>query len=231
VQAINLEDPHNPVRCHLKPKVDAKGQATAPAAAKQKESREDRHTAKRLAHLNQQLHEHLDEKAKLPEDVSILAIVAAFGLSSSRGSCTGEADHNRAWNSLDSDGKKITGLHYGSNKTASREQILWESVIPLLKGRLVFRVNNDLLPKWKQAEMRRIAALTGFNHEAAWQTICTKTVPIPKNWGPGLDPITLKPAAKTVAAIAGVRDRSKETAKKPPKKISGNPIKKAVKAA
>ena len=104
-------------------------------------------------------------------------------------------------------------------------------MIPLLKGRFVFRFNNDLLPKWKQAEMQRIAALTGFNHEAAWQTICTKTVLIPKSWGSGLDPITLKPAAKTTAAIAGVRDRSKETSKKPPKKINGNPIKKAGKTA
>jgi hypothetical protein len=222
-QAIDLEDPLNPVRVHLKPKTSLATAAAAAAAAagKKKESREDRHTGKRLAHLNQQLHEYLHEKATLPEDTPILAIVAAFGTSSSRGSCSGEADHNRAWNSLDGDGKKVSGLHYGSNRPASREQILWESVIPLLKGRLTFRVNNDLLPKWKQAEMKRLATLTGFNHEAAWIEICTKTCPVPKSWGPGLDPMTLKKAAPTAARIAEVQGRSKAakaTTKKTAKK-------------
>ena len=221
--AIDLADPLNPVRCFLKPKTDAKGKATAPAAdsAKKKESREDRHTGKRLAHLNQQLHAHLSETPDPAADVPILAIVAAFGTSSSRPTCTHQRAHDEAWNSLDGDGTKVSGLHYGC-KPNTRGQILWESVIPLLKGRLTFRVNNELLPKWKQAEMKRIATLTGFNHEAAWLEICNKTCPVPKSWGPGLDPVTLKPAAKTTEAIAEVRNRSKvaaakKTAKKPTK--------------
>jgi ParB/RepB/Spo0J family partition protein len=189
-QAINLEDPLNPQLCWLKPKVDAKGKATAPASGKPKESREDRLTGKRLAHLNQQLHEHCEaDKAPLPENTPILSIVAAFGLPHARNTCTGERDFKEAWESLDTPVcDMVSGLGYGSRKTAHRADILWQSVLTILKHRLAFRVNNDLLPKWKQAEMKRIADLTGFNHETAWQTICTTTVPIPKSWGPGLDP-------------------------------------------
>ena len=236
LQAINLEDPLNPVLCWLKPKVDAKGKATAPASAKPKESREDRLTGKRLAALNEQLHEHLEKSAEPPGDVPILHIAAAFGMNANRGSCLSERCHKEAWESLDSTCKVACFGGYGATKTGPRENILWEAVLPLLKSRIACHTNRDLLPKWKQAEMKRIADLTGFPHETAWLEICNKTVPIPKSWGPGLDPVTLKKAANTREQTEEILNRSKKMAEDPKarrKYLNGNQkkIKKGKKAA
>jgi hypothetical protein len=50
--------------------------------------------------------------------------------------------------------------------------------------------------------MTRIASLTGFDYEAEWLAACA-SLPVPKSWGTGIDPITLKstvPLAKAKPA-------------------------------
>ena len=165
-----------------------------------KETREQRHTGKRLAHINQLLDEHL-KTASLPLDPPILHIVAAFGLDIGLKECGSAAQHAKTWASLDAPERveDLDRFHpYSKKASLTREEMLWKHVTPLLRERIKFRVNRDLLPPWKQKEMERIAALTGFDYAFQWELICTDTLPVPKSWGEGIDPMTL--AATSLAA-------------------------------
>ena len=173
-----------------------------------KVTREQRHTGKRLAAINALLDGHL-KTTPLPATPPILHIVAAFGLDTGMGECAGQAQHDRAWASLDAkdrvadfsrdfwdDYSRTSPLATSEKrgaKTYTREELLWKHVAPLLRKRLHFRINRDLLPTWKQKEMERIAALTGFDYAGQWETLCTETLPAPKSWGAGIDPMTLQP--------------------------------------
>jgi hypothetical protein len=162
-----------------------------------KETREQRHTAKRLAEINEQLSEHIS-KAPRPTKPPILHIVAAFGLDSALPECQSERQHKRPWASLDAKDavSDIAEHDYNYKNEAgglTREEVLWRHVRPLLRRRLFYRVNGDLLPAWKQDEMKRLARLTGFDYSAAWEKVCRETLPPPKSWGADIDPITLEP--------------------------------------
>ena len=164
----------------------------------QKETREERHTGKRLAAINVLLDGHL-KTAPLPARPPILHIAAAFGLDVAAGECAGQAQHDRAWASLDAKdrvadfNRDFWAPRNATPKTYTREEMLWQHVAPLLRKRLTFRINRDLLPAWKQQDMERIAALTGFDYAGQWKTLCTETLPVPKSWGAGIDPMTLQP--------------------------------------
>lgn len=234
VPAVDLADPAKPVIVHLQRKAAAKASGTAANGASNgaahgthdtpglKAPREDGHTGKRLAALNELLKAHIG-KAPMPSGdahVPILHIVAAFGLSAQHRDCTDERSHKAVWDSLDAEpGSVLPDSFEGvwrSAKSAllTREEILWTHVKPLLLGRLHFRVNGDLLPAWKRKEMERIAKLTGFNYSAQWATICTVTLPPPKSWGPGIDPMTLKAAAPAKAATIPPAAEKKPAKKK-----------------
>lgn len=188
VAGIDLADPTTPIIVHLKRKA-AKGKD---GAAPQNESREDKLTGKRLSLLNEKLVEHL-RSAPLPAAPPILNIVAAFGLNYARRNNWSEDSQKEVWDNLD---------------FADAED-LWASVTPILRSRLQFQTNRDLLKPHLRDEMERVAKLTGFDRDAAWVKICTEEATIPKSWGPGLNPFTLKalhpdePPAKKAAKKAG----------------------------
>ena len=121
-------------------------------------------------------------------------------------------------------------------KINTRETVLWNCVTPLLVGRLFFQKNSELQDGHKRKEMTRIAQITSFDEEAAWQTICKTTIPVPKSWGPGIDPITLKPETKEQrqkkqdAAVQSVRDWASKAPKAIAKKTA-KPAKKSAKAS
>jgi hypothetical protein len=196
-----------------------------------KETREQRHTGKRLAAINALLDGHL-KTTPLPATPPILHIVAAFGLDVKAGECGTQAQHERAWKSLDARGRvEDFSRNYwdytdrrprgekGGVQTCTREELLWQHVAPLLRERLKFRVNRDLLPAWKQQEMERIAHLTGFDYADQWKTLCVETMPVPKSWGPGIDAITLAPT--TLGAgwrrAKAITAKARAAAAKPPK--------------
>ena len=163
-----------------------------------KPTREERHTAKRLTEINELLSEHVS-KAPRPKRPPILHIVAAFGLDTSRPECGSERAHLGPWASL---GAKegvadLAGHDYWNPRSKkeeelTREDMLWQHVRPLLRRRLFYRVSGDLLPAWKREEMKCIAKLTGFDYAAEWEKICRETLPPPKSWGAGIDPLTLE---------------------------------------
>lgn len=190
---IDFSDKLNPRLVHLKPTAQSTRKGADPAATSPTASREDRITAKRLAAIHPKLIEALDNTpvetitARFP----ILHLVAAFGLSNSRSHCHGIASHQEAWGSLYAEGN-VPSFDYHSD-TLTREDALWQSIIPILRTRAAFQKNSDLLPDHKQHELRQIAALIGFPWQSTWETICRKEVPVPKSWGPGIDPVTLKP--------------------------------------
>lgn len=178
-----------------------------------KETREERHTGKRLAAINELLAAHINE-APLPNSPGILSIVTAFGLDTRRDVCTVEADHKDAWDSIAAkDGTLMKdpftryvpqGMRKPDEKKTptgglTRAEILWNHVKPILLARLKFYVNRNLLPEWKQQEMKNIAKLTGFDYAGQWKEICNTTLPPPKSWGPGIDETTLEPT--TVLAM------------------------------
>ena len=177
---------------------------------RKKETREERHTGKRLAAINDLLDAYL-ESAPLPATPPILHVVAAFGLNASQGECQTQRQHDRAWASLDAKDKvgdfsegywdwetQIRGDKTKA-KTFTREQLLWQHITPLLRRRLTYRIHRDLLPAWKQADMERIAKLTGFDYDAEWGKICVVTLPVPKSWGADIDTLTLLAEASIIS--------------------------------
>lgn len=227
VLAIDLGDNDTPQICHLKRAEKVKGSAGSGASTPGKaESREDKLTGRRLALINKELVEFLT-KAPVPQEPSILHIVAAFGLSSQRQFCNSKSDHDLAWTSLDSNASEnVSPLGYGDSKKRPREEVLWKQVTPILRGRLQFLKNSDLLNPGMRAEMTRTAALVGFDWETRWKETCTVLAPVPKSWGQGIDPMTLKPEKSATT--------EKEPAAKPEKsakKAANKAVKPAKKAA
>ncbi len=187
IAGIDLADPTTPVKVALKAKARTKDGAPAPG---QNESREDKLMGKRLALLNAKLEKHI-RSAPLPASPPILNIVHAFGLNYSRREVWSASSQAEVWESL----------------AAVDEEAVWSAVTPILRNRLAFQTNRDLVQPHKQNEMQCLAKLTGFDHTAAWVQICTEEAKIPKAWGPGFDPITMEPlqrgsspAAETLAA-------------------------------
>ena len=230
---LNVTDLTNVKRVYLIPTAKNNGKSdTGKASSSGKsESREDKLTGKRLAAMNAAIKEHVT-KSSAPESPPILHIVAAFGLSSSREHCMGKPGHSLAWTSLDADASENV-MPFGHNETKklTRTEVLWKSIIPILIGRIYFQKNSDLLSQWKRDEMTRIASLTGLDYEAEWKKICTEQVPVPKSWGPGIDPITLKRVVyhatipgsgktKLAKAALAVPLPAKKAAKKAPKKAA-----------
>lgn len=196
VAAIDFAKPDEPRIIHLKRKNKDKG-ANGSTPGKQ-ESREDKLTAKRLARMQELLVEHL-EKAPLPTHVPMLHLVAAFGTVRNRNTCESEIAFNEAWGSYHTDPDvKVPGLGW-RDEFGTREEVLWEAIKPILRQRLAYQKNSELAQDHKTAEMRQTAALTGFPWETHWKETCITAVPVPKSWGPGIDPVTLKTAAQMQA--------------------------------
>lgn len=189
----------------------------APHSPGKGDSREDKLTGKRLAALNQYLDNTISD-APLPSGISIVRLAAAFGMNTSR-----TYAEPLAWESLDSGGT-VPSLGYPTSPLTP-EQAIWEHIRPILRTRLAYNTNKDLLSDTRQNEMQRQAMLVGFDHEGQWKRICTEEIPVPKSWGPGIDAITLQPReSKTV--LHADRKAGKKTAK-PAKKAA----KKKAKAA
>lgn len=208
VPALDFKDPNHPKLVHLTSK--GKQPLHKGAESKAKETREERLTGKRLAEINKRLQAHA-KKAPIPAHIPMLNLAAAFGTSDSRRECSIERQHRDAWDSVHAADGIVSHLGYGKPEPASREEVLWESIRRNITSRLTFRIPKDLLPDFKRSEMRQIAALTSFPWEEQWKEICRSVVPVPKSWGPGIDPITLQPTAER---IKEVRDRSKKQAAK-----------------
>ena len=117
---------------------------------------------------------------------------------------------------------RLSGTHAGKDDTP--ENVIWFSVRTVIRKRLFFHKNGDLLISWNRTEMEKIAWLIGFDYEGEWRKICTTDLPVPKSWGAGIDAITLKPAgaakppakkgAKKVPAKKAAKKAAKKTAKK-----------------
>lgn len=175
--ALDLTDPFAPKVCYLMPKNDKAGTKSGePGGGPPKETREDRLTAKRLVALNGEIDNDLAE-AKIPAGVSLLKLVAAFGVNFSHTYCDGERSHERSWGSLDSAGEVPIDTY--SDLTATPEQLVWQSIRPILRQRIQFHKNGDLLLPHKQQEMQRVAALIGTDYEAKWLKVCGEIL-IPK---------------------------------------------------
>jgi len=196
------------------------------------ESREDRLTGKRLAAMNKLLVEAICA-ADVPAGVPILNLVAAFGMTDQRNYLSNLKDHEAVWLSLDAEVLVPEFGHGGGNLT--REELLWESIRPILKGRIYFGTNRDLVRPDKMAEMQAIAGLIGFDWQSEWIRVCTDELPVPKSWGKGIDPITLAkdepPAAAPEAVETKVAPLPKKTAAKAVKKTAKKAAKKARKLA
>ena len=183
---LDVGDLDQPAVIHIKRKVDNNG-TTADATVGKKESREDRLTSKRLSVMNQLIDNEVID-AKIPTGVSMLRLAAAFGMNTSR-----TIADETAWQSLYSGGNEMTALGWkGDQGTA--EQVIWDTIRPILRKRLNYQTGKDLLREERRTNMVRTAMLLGMDYEAEWQKICTKDVTVPKSWGPGIDPVTLKAA-------------------------------------
>lgn len=208
--AIDFKDKNEPKIVYLKSRAGKKSGAAAPG---KQESRESKLTGKRTAAMQGLLLEHL-EKAPVPETARLFDLLVAFGTVRNRSTCMSDSECQKAWGSYHAEpGKPVEELDF-RGKSRSREEVAWLAVKPVLRQRLFFQKNNELLTDYKSTELRQIAALTSFPWEDKWREVCTKTIPVPKSWGPGIDPITLKsPGAKPEPAPA-----AKKAAKKKPKK-------------
>lgn len=205
-------------------KDNASGGSTGTGTGVKKESREDRITGKRLALINKEIESAITQCGP-PDNVDILQLVVAFGLDAKRTSCHSQGDHDSAWDNFDG-GDSVTTFGYGASKTKRpRIDVLWEQIQPILKTRIQFFKNGDLLGKHKVAEMKRIATLIGFDYDTTWIRICTTDAPVPKSWGPGFDPITLKKATgkpekakddPSARVAKPAKKAAKKTAKKKP---------------
>lgn len=236
---LNVTKPCSAVKVFLAAKGKGKKVSAGGAAGGSNgptESREDKLTGKRLAEMNGRLKEAI-EKAAVPTHVPLLRIVAAYGTSTSNTSCHSCQDHATAKRSLEST-DKVPGLGYAArDKSATPEQVIWDSVKSVLRQRLDFHRNIDLCIPWKRGDMELLASLVSFDWAAAWTEVCTSVVPVPKSWGAGIDPITLKgatiakKAAKTPAKKVPVKVAKKAAKKVPVKAETPAPKKTAKKAA
>ena len=182
LRGLDVADPTTPKTCYLI-SVKKKGSSSSKSAPI---SREDRLTGKRLASMNEAVRIAI-EKAPVPTTVPILQLAAVFGTDYSRPYGEG------VWNFL---GKKVPRLTYPEGEAnQTPEQAIWESIKIVLKKRLSFNTNNDLLKESNQTEMTKAAWLVTFDYAAEWTNICTNLIPPPKSWGKGVDPITLEQAA------------------------------------
>lgn len=204
---LDLADGEEPSLCHLKLKAGAKPKegdsspAPAPLPGKS-DSREDKLTAKRYAALNQYLDNEVST-AEIPTSISMLRLAAAFGMDAKR-----DYAGDSAWDSLDSE-TDVPGLDFTGDRVAP-EQAIWNVIKPILRRRLSYSTNKELLDERRQTEMLRIGKLVGFDHEAKWLEICTKEIPVPKSWGPGIDPVTL--AAQTDEEKRTIRQKKDDDA-------------------
>jgi ParB/RepB/Spo0J family partition protein len=199
VPAIDFKDAMHPRLVHLLRKNSKKATAGKPApgqAPTATEAREDRLTAKRLAAIQPKILATLEETpaetvtARFP----ILHLVAAFGLSDARRTADGPTTHQEAWGALYAESTVPHFGYFDRETKTTREDVIWKSIIPILRCRIAFQKNSDLLPEHKQHELRQLAALIGFPWGTTWETICRTEVPPPKSWGPNIDPITLQPS-------------------------------------
>lgn len=214
--ALDLTDPFAPKVCYLMPK-DDKAPADSNSGSPAKESREDRLTAKRLVALNGEIDNDLAD-APPPAGVSMLKLAAAFGMNRSHTYTTYDC---RVWKSLDADGEVPIDSY--SELTASPEEAVWLAIRPILRQRLKFSKNSELLKEEKRVEMQRVATLIGTDYEAKWLKVCAD-IPVPKSWGPGFDNITLEPLHKG----AELKAPATET---PPEPVKTKPAKPAAKKA
>lgn len=226
---LNFANPYKPKLVFLAKKKKASGGSSTPG---KKEPRETAVHAKRRAVINKLIADAL-AKAPRPASPSILVLVGAFGTHSNRNSSFNSRPQD--WDTVD-DGK--TGRSFEVMKAEKKlpiEDALWESVRIVLGGRLTFHKNGDLMGKGREEEMKRTAALIGLDYDKEYARICTEEVKVPKSWGPGIDPITLKataqhgtnPSGKSkLAAAAGTAKPAKKAAKKAAAKT---PAKKAAK--
>ena len=186
---LDIADHNNPKILHLKAKAAAKNATnTASAPTGKQASREDKLTGKRLAALNQ----HLDNKvtdAPAPQGHAMLRLVAAFGTTTNRSLNYQGSDQTAPWRSLDSTGA-IPAFGYAEGEDTP-ENVLWNAIKPILRARLKFYTNGDLLKEFMQEEMKRQAELIGLDYHKNWLEICGE-IPVPKSWGPGIDPVTLE---------------------------------------
>lgn len=195
------------------------------------ESREDKLTGRRLAVLNALLKKRVLE-APLPAKPGILALVAAFGTDRKRGGGSNIGRQQEAWETVDSgeEGYPFDHDTYQKKPKKPLAELLWESVREVIATRLFYYQTRNLLEKGIQTEMRRIAGLIGLDHDAEFARICTEEVKVPKSWGPGIDPVTLKPVA--AASSRQPSDiKPAPPAKKAAKKAVKTPAKKAAKKA
>lgn len=188
---LDVTNMENPAIIHLKLKAGSKDAPTTGSAPGKKESREDKLTAKRLTAMNQLIDNEVTD-APIPAGIPMLRLAAAFGMNTSR-----LTPSDSAWDSLDSH-SDVPGLNYCGGRVTP-EQAVWDTIRPILRKRLSFATGKELLEDHRRTEMTRLAALVGMDYPSIWKTICEKEVPIPKSWGPGIDPITMIPReGKTV---------------------------------
>ena len=186
IRGLDLEDPTKPKISFLTKIKTTSGGGGGQAA--DKPTREERLTGKRLAFINESVRIAI-EKAPIPTTVPILKLVAIFGTDGSR-------TYGEAWSFAESKSKQVPGLHtYSETPDRTPEQALWEAIQPIIKQRLSYQSNKDLLPNKKQIEMTKAAWLVGFDYKAEWIRICTEEILPPKSWGKGINPITLKTEA------------------------------------
>ncbi len=232
IPALDFAIEGKPKRVFLTRKSAAKGSGgKAPGKA---ESREDKLTGRRLAVLNTFLKKRVLE-APLPAKPGILTLVAAFGTKSSRGGGQHSNDAPFAWDTVDSGEEGFPLDHHGYDKKPKMplSELLWESIREVIATRLYFYQTRNLLEKGIRAEMRRIAGLIGVDHDAEFARICTDEVKVPKSWGPGIDPVTLKPvaAASSRQPSAAPAKKAARSAKKAAKKAAKKPATKKAKPA
>jgi hypothetical protein len=154
--------------------------------------------------MHKLLEKHI-EKAPLPTHIPILQLVAAFGLTSKRDFCMSDETHKDSWDIVHGTDNQAIPFGYHDHAPAAIEEVLWRSIRPILRSRICYGTNKDLVLSWKNAEMREIAALTAFPWKTHWEKICRSLIPVPKSWGKGIDPITLQITAEH---IKEVRNRS-----------------------
>lgn len=164
----------------------------------EKESREDKLTARRLAVINPRVVKAilaLDAKEMQPNTPYKLA--AIFGMKQCRSSPPwSEAEVERVWKDREAhDSVHPVGLYGDDSPPVSVRQAIWMHVRTVLAARLTFRIGKDLLPEHRVQDMKAIAKIAKFDYQAEWEKICTEEVPVPKSWGKGFDPVTLEKAA------------------------------------
>ncbi len=216
---IDVTNPLKPRRVFL----ETNGKAPARKSGKAKVGREEKLTAKRLALLNERVRKAV-ETAGVPKAVEMIRLAAVFGSDGKRPFCSSARDLD-VWK--DAAGKgKVRSLSVFGGKGETVEAVVWESIRKVLVQRLAFLRNLDLLAGYKREEMSRLSWLVGFDEEGEWKKICTVDVPVPKSWGAGIDPMTLKAASGSPGRKAGKKVAAK-VAGKAAKKTAGKRVKAA----